>query len=116
MPPPIQRLRLSRYSDPGYITAAGAAGTFFGALIVMIATLALVARSLRPLPDARAFAAQLHGIRRFVHTAASDEVTPELLGWAGEWSDIAPPEVAELRWRERVFRRVDTLDYPLMAT
>ncbi len=78
-------------------------------------------RPLRPLPEARAFAAQPHGIRRFVHTAASDEVTPELLGWAmiwnlpGERSDIAPPEVTELRWRERCFPRVDSLDYPFVV-
>ncbi len=78
-------------------------------------------RPLRPLPEARAFAAQPHGIRRFVHTAASDEVTPELLGWAmiwnlpGAWSDIAPPEITELRWRERSFPRVDSLDYPFVV-
>jgi len=60
-------------------------------------------------------------MREFVRTARPDEVTPALLGWAmlwnlpGPWSDIAPDEVLELRWRERAFRPVGSLDMPVIT-
>lgn len=94
---------------------APAAGAFFGGLVPLIATLALCVRPRGLLQPEREFRRELRSVRAYITTARDDEVVPELLGWAvlwdlpGAWSEAAPQEVLDLRWRERAFRPASSL-------
>ncbi|WP_167050839.1 hypothetical protein [Salinibacterium sp. ZJ77] len=97
-----------------------AVASFFASAIIAAAVFVLTRRPLRLPEDERLFRAEVRDLGRAVKHGAIDP-DPDLLGWAvlwnlpGEWADIAPDEVLELRWRETAFRPPVDLDVAVIT-